>query len=487
MDATSGRPVPGPPPTSASRLRRRGRYLRTISTTPRPLVWLLVCFSFWYVRWESLVPPLAVLRLGGLITYGMALWFFLKGDKTILWKEPLVTYCAAFVFLMILSCTFAVHVSAIFLSLNMFLALFALVVPVVNLVTTWERAVLFFKCWIAINLYVAVWAILHKGKGTGDFLLDENDLALAMAMVLPYGVYLRYLSSNTSGWKFIYTLTAWASAIAIVVSFSRGGFVGLVAVSLALWIFSKRKLRIALIAVLSIGLGGSLAAKLLPAGYITRIQSASNPDNSTRVERLQSWQVGWIMWKHNPIFGTGAGQFPWNVDKYEPLASFWINSVKSRDYSGRQVHSLYLALLSEMGLAGTTVFLLLTGTIVITLLPIATGARRRAARAPPPGQPAVVPGVAQIEDQALLAKALLCSLVGFLSSGAFLSVLYYPHIWLLAAFTAVLKNCARTTAGGENPPQSGEQPPPSSRSRPLLRRQAKAPRRFSGARPASAK
>jgi hypothetical protein len=30
------------------------------------------------------------------------------------------------------------------------------------------------------------------------------------------------------------------------------------------------------------------------------------------------------------------------------------------------------------------------------------------------------------------------SLVGFLSSGAFISVLYYPHVWLLTALTAAI-------------------------------------------------
>jgi len=388
----------------------------------------------------------------------MTLWFFLKGDKAILRREPLVIYCTAFVLLMILSCTFAVQDGVFYLTRNMFLIVFGGVAPLVSLVTTWDRTLRLFKYWVAINLYVAVWAILHHGRGTGDFLLDENDLALAMAMAFPYGLYLRSLSSATPAWRLVYNLAPWACVLAVVISFSRGGFVGLIGVSAAVWILSKRKLRIALVTAAVVGTGvsaGSLVTKLLPNGYIARVQSATNPDQSTRVERLQSWQVGWIMWKHNPIFGTGAGQFPWNVDKYEPLASFWVNRAKSRDYQGRQVHSLYFALLSEMGLAGAAVFLLLVGTIVTTLARIIAREKRYAARAPP--AEGVVDAV-RIQDQALLAKAMLCSLAGFLSSGTFISVLYYPHIWLLAGFAAALKNTSCMADGGESPPQSRAKP-----------------------------
>jgi hypothetical protein len=39
-----------------------------------------------------------------------------------------------------------------------------------------------------------------------------------------------------------------------------------------------------------------------------------------------------------------------------------------------------------------------------------------------------------------IALAINGSLIGYLISGAFISVLYYPHFWLLTAITCTLKN-----------------------------------------------
>ena len=45
-----------------------------------------------------------------------------------------------------------------------------------------------------------------------------------------------------------------------------------------------------------------------------------------------------------------------------------------------------------------------------------------------------------------LTLALDGSLIAFLVTGAFIAVLYYPHLWLLTAFTAVVQRIFQETA-----------------------------------------
>src|SRR6266849_2924297 len=106
--------------------------------------------------------------------------------------------------------------------------------------------------WLLIMAYIALFALAHGGRGPGAMVGDENDLALGCATALPFAFYgfeklsgrRRWLSGATGG----------LLVTAIVVSFSRGGFVALAAVALYCWSASRHKLRglavLALIATL---------------------------------------------------------------------------------------------------------------------------------------------------------------------------------------------------------------------------------------------
>jgi O-antigen ligase len=405
--------------------------------------WLLILsYSFLYVRWQDIIPGLGATRVTGLLTYGLMLWFLLKGDRTILTREPLIRYSVIFVGLMAISVTWAVHVSAFFTTEYVVLIVLSFEVPLVYLLRDWNRTVIFFRYWVLIQLLVALWALRTNGVGGGDFLADENDLSLAMSMALPYPIYVMSMSGCPPKWRLICRATVLAIVSVIIISFSRGGFVGMLSVISMMWVFSKNKVRNLLIALVVALLGGALILKMLPASYGARLDSMFDPTNSTRVERLRSWEIARIMWRDNPIFGVGAAQFPWNVQHYERLTSYWLDDIRTKSLSGRQVHSLYFSLLADMGLVGCTVVaLLLIGIVRALLRVILLG--NRLARGPPGPKAEVLPKTQEtvrIEDSALLAKAILCSLIGFLVSGAFISVAYYPHIWIMAGFATVIKN-----------------------------------------------
>lgn len=46
----------------------------------------------------------------------------------------------------------------------------------------------------------------------------------------------------------------------------------------------------------------------------------------------------------------------------------------------------------------------------------------------------------KLQNLAYLSLGFIGSFIGILSSGAFLSVFYYPHFWFYTAFTVINKN-----------------------------------------------
>jgi len=96
-------------------------------------------------------------------------------------------------------------------------------------------------------------------------------------------------------------------------------------------------------------------------------------------------------------------------------------------------HSLYFTIIPEFGLAGIIIFY-----GIFTIIYKRGGRIWKAYKKNPDSDDDFI-------ALAHLAKAAQVSLIGYLTAGAFISVLYYPHLWYLIAIfisieMAVLKN-----------------------------------------------
>jgi O-antigen ligase len=117
----------------------------------------------------------------------------------------------------------------------------------------------------------------------------------------------------------------------------------------------------------------------------------------------------------NPILGVGPGNIPWTIGQYEV-----VDDVVERSLAGRAVHSLYYTLLAELGLFGIFVY----GWLTVVLV----GACRNVMREPPDPNMRLD----------LYARAVIASGAACLVSGAFISVLYYPHLYFLLGIGVTL-------------------------------------------------
>jgi O-antigen ligase len=267
---------------------------------------------------------------------------------------------------------------------------------------------------------VALYGITHSGRGPGGFLHDENDLALGCVTAFPFAFFGFELSS---GWR------RWVSGalgtvliVAVVISFSRGGFVGLVAVAVYCFFVSRHKVRN--LAVLAVTAVAFLA--LAPSEYIDELKTIREVSSGTARGRQFLWTTAYNMWADHKVFGVGGDNFIFLAGVYQP--NWEDRSYAERDFSGTTIHSAYFQMLSEQGVAGIAVCAYMIWAHFSSLRRLRKLARR-------PG--ALPPDLRQ--DVELYGGALAAAMLGFLASGAFLSVAYTPFPWYFAGLALALE------------------------------------------------
>jgi probable O-glycosylation ligase (exosortase A-associated) len=378
-----------------------------------------------YGRPQNWFPPLAYIR-PGMLTLGAGIVALALNQA--LPTDKLSKYVMAFFAAMVVAVPFATNQHKAFNeTLGFGLFVFGGLLPLVAFVDSYERLRTMMRLWVAIHVSLAVYSITHQGFGIGSFLTDENDFALAMNVAIPYAYALFVLET-----KVAHRLMALAATlimfVATTVTLSRGGFIGLVCIVVMLWFSSKRRV----IALVGAAILAGLIYVAAPSSYWHEVESISTASEKgdTGYQRLYSWGIGWEMFLDNPILGVGPANYPVRAAEYETGTSDEIGY----HMWGRVAHSLYFTLLPELGSIGTIIFagMLFTGVRLRRRV-------RKLSRDSPGASPSEIE---QRRWYLQLALSIDASMVGFLSTGAFISVLYYPHIWVLTGFTAVLIHLA---------------------------------------------
>lgn len=97
--------------------------------------------------------------------------------------------------------------------------------------------------------------------------------------------------------------------------------------------------------------------------FAEHVQSVSNiTTDASNVERFNRWSAAIDMFKDKPVFGFGPGTYQFNYAPYQNPNYRTIISTNAGD--GGNAHSEYLGPLSEMGLVGMVVVLVLVFTVI---------------------------------------------------------------------------------------------------------------------------
>ncbi len=244
---------------------------------------------------------------------------------------------------------------------------------------------------------------------------NPNDLALMLNLILPLTVALLFIHRGR-GVRLLLGGVALVTVVAVIVTFSRAGFLTLVTTAaLYCWRLFKRPERTWAVALLVLALA---VAPLLPSSYLERLGTItsieSDPTGSAQARWTDTVAAARFVLAH-PIVGAGVGM---NV-----LA---LN--EERGPAWKMVHNVYLQLAVDLGLPGLILFLLLLlGSIRNVGL-----VRRRTA-----GDPAA-------RDLFHLAEGLEISLAAFAVAALFHPVAYNLYFYDLAGLAVALQAVSRT-------------------------------------------
>ncbi|WP_426320408.1 putative O-glycosylation ligase, exosortase A system-associated [Pseudoduganella sp. R-43] len=246
---------------------------------------------------------------------------------------------------------------------------------------------------------------------TGTFIEGNNEIALALIMVVPLMLFLGGLITSKWGKR-----AMWAAAglcvLAALGSYSRGAAVALAAMLGFLWLKSQEKLKLgALMVVLA-----PLALVFMPEQWHSRIDTINTYEqDSSAMGRINAWKMAINLANDHPLFGGG----------YQIYNKFIFQLYAPNPDDIHAAHSIYFQVLGEHGYVGLALFLLLylvvwrNGTWVI----------RHAGELP------------ELEWTIRLVRMLQVSLIGFMVGGAFLSLAYFDvpyYIMVIMVATRLL-------------------------------------------------
>jgi len=251
----------------------------------------------------------------------------------------------------------------------------------------------------------------------GSFIEDNNQLAMALLMVLPFMRYLQ-LHSESRSIRLGLLAAMMVTLFSVIGSQSRGAFLSLLVVGFALFMKSRYRLQIGALALL-VGLVG---VWFVPESWVERMETIETyQEDTSAMARITTWKVAFQIALRRPLTGGGFNVTE-NTDVYQSFVP---------DAPARSAHSVYFEVLGEHGFVGFTIFLLLGYFTWRTF-----GTVRKDA----------------IDRKELLWAADLgamgqVSLIAYFSAGAFLNLAFFDLYYLIIALAVLTKAVVRKELG----------------------------------------
>ena len=232
---------------------------------------------------------------------------------------------------------------------------------------------------------------------------SNNSIAMALNMLVPLMYF--FATHEQNRWIKRGSWVMFVASIAgIVVSYSRGAFLGALAVFFLLFLRSKQKLLALTGLVVIVG----LVLAFVPGAWFERMNTIRTyQEDQSAQERLQTWGFALELANQRPFTGGGFQAFRANPTNFDG-------------------HSNYFGLVAEQGYIALGVYLLLMVSTLATLASI----RRRVRR---------FPSLAWYGD---LAAMLQISIVAYAVNGLTLNHQYLDIFYFLVAAAVVAKRCA---------------------------------------------
>ncbi|MFC3701603.1 O-antigen ligase family protein [Reinekea marina] len=385
-----------------------------------PAFWCICGYLFIeYFRPQSIYPAIDILPWAQLFLLGALGFSFLDKKSKIQWTQT-HTWLVLFSLQIYISFIFAYNISISIeqhIQYTQWVIVFFLIV---SIITSKERyyifIVIFFMCSLKLSIGTAkIWAFRgfaftdYGINGPQGYFQNSGELAIQMLILVSLSVYLaRYMwvFSNRLE-KLILSLAIITPILTIVGASSRGSQIALGLMIIVFFnknIFKIKVLLIFVILMFSI-------FQFLPEEQIDRFKSMGGDGTST--QRILYWQNGIEMIKQHPFTGIGFFNFPAYFTDYYPQDINFIN------HKGERVaelpHNIFIQIGTDGGVLALIFYFLILKSVKIK--------------------------IKKVDDNlcSQIYKGLLMGLFGFLVAGQFVSVAYYPFMWVSVTLLVALK------------------------------------------------
>lgn len=367
---------------------------------------------FEYVRPQSVYPVIAFAPWPLIILVGTAAALLLEGYRLKL-ENPADKGLLVFAMVVLVSSVFAFQPSASFDGWELFFSWVLVYVLITRIIDRESRVFVFLMLYLLFHLKMSQHAVRSWASegfqfrnwgvnGGPGWFHNSGEFGIAMAMFVPLATFLFWgLRKRLDLPRKLAMLVMPASAvIGAVASSSRGAQLAVAAVAGWMVMMSPHRVRMAAAVVPLSALGWLM----MPAEQLARMDAIGSDETS--MQRLTVWRYGIDMAKDNPILGIGYANWGPYVERFHPPPHLLS-------------HNIFIEAVSELGLIGLFSFIAL---IVVTFI-MNRRSRKMAAR---------------LQDGDFLRYAafgLDGSLIGYVVSGLFVTVLYYPFFWVNLALT----------------------------------------------------
>lgn len=249
------------------------------------------------------------------------------------------------------------------------------------------------------------------GAGSNGFFANGTDFGALMCVTWPIATIL-LLADMKRRYKIMFLLLSFAFLLGVIFCGSRGALVGAGAIVLVAIFRRPGKL---LGPVMLAALVGAVIF-IMPKANLHRADEGIHYQTDADAQsRINFWKTGLEMFENHPLLGVGINNFPPTYrDKYD----------FDRIPRERVPHSIFIQCVSELGIMGTLPLIF----IWFFFLRLNILTRRNL----------LASNVGRRSFEFCLAVGLDLAFVGYVVTGTFLAVLYYPQFWLLLGLSTGL-------------------------------------------------
>jgi putative inorganic carbon (HCO3(-)) transporter len=300
------------------------------------------------------------------------------------------------------------------------LKLTAIYLTIINVITSGKRLAVVCGAMVLASIVASIGVINwfragvdmvegFRSRWVGVY-ADPNHMAMNMGLVVPLAVAFLARKESKLLMRVACALAAVLAVVAIVLSHSRGGFIGLSGAMLVWAVREKRRMQ-------SLVVGSLLALGLVmfaPKSFWERNETvATFHEDASAMGRVYAWQVASRISLDNPLLGIGAGSFKYAWPLYAPPEA-------KRAYVA---HNIFLDVIGETGFVGLLFFLVFAGG--------ATGGAFTGSKD---------------SEMGWLGRALAAAMAGYLVCDLFSGYILSAHLYVLFGLAAASERIAMARA-----------------------------------------